>query len=260
MKLMNIKLIEDKLWNILYPRICPVCGEILADRELQRFQKDGGEEVILNPYICKYCYKRIVFVDEPKCMKCGRPLENETREFCENCETRISHFDRGISLMLHDDNSRKIIYGLKYGGIKDNADFLGRETALRLGKTILSWQAEALIPVPVHKKRELQRGFNQALLIADSIEKNLIQIHGISPKVDSEILIRTGKTNPQKELDAEARANNLKHAFQVNGNDQYKRVLLVDDIYTTGATLNECARTLKDAGVETVCFVTMSVV
>ena len=117
-----------------------------------------------------------------------------------------------------------------------------------------SWQPDALIPVPLHKSRMRKRGFNQAALVAERMGERL----GIP--VEEKLLIRVKKTSPQKELNDSARRENLKNAFQLCGNDvKLKRVVLIDDIYTTGSTLDAAAAALLAAGVEKVYFLSICI-
>lgn len=243
---------KDSALQLLFPRVCPVCKDILTDAE----RAEG------NPFLCRYCLKKLQFVSDPVCMKCGAPLPEDAKEYCVNCENRERNYDRGASLLIHDDNARTILYDLKYSGKKENADFLGLEAARDLGPKIIRWQPEVLIPVPLHRKRELERGFNQAALLADKLAENLEALYGFSLPVDGCGLIRQKKTRPQKELSSKERAENVKGKFCLDrtGWPPYQRVLLLDDIFTSGATLNECAGVLKDAGVRKVYFVTMSIV
>ncbi len=117
-----------------------------------------------------------------------------------------------------------------------------------------SWQAEALIPVPIHKSRMRKRGFNQAALVAERMGERL----GIP--VEKDILVRVKKTKAQKNLSDAERRENLKNAFQVSGNElKLKRVVLVDDIYTTGSTLDAGASVLREAGAEKVYFLSICI-
>ena len=235
MKLLN------KALRILYPRACPVCGDII---------KDGA------PYICSLCAPLIDYMNCPRCLKCSRPLEDSGEELCEICRSKKRFFDTGYALMRHDERTKNIVYDLKYRSLKDNAEFIGYQAAGLLGKEILSWRAEAVIPVPLHKKREHERGFNQAQLIA---EKFLEFLPENNMKLDTECLKRPEATRRLKDLKPEEREKNISGAFSLE-DMPYKRVLLVDDILTTGTTLNECARVLKAAGAERVFFLTASVV
>ena len=146
---------------------------------------------------------------------------------------------------------RASIARFKYRGRREYADFYAEELVKRCGELLLSWQPDALVPVPLHKSRMRKRGFNQAELTARKVGKAL----GIP--VEKRLLLRTKKTSPQKELNDVQRRANLKNAFQVSQNDvRLKRVVLVDDIYTTGSTIDAAAAVLLEHGVEGVYFLT----
>lgn len=245
-------LIRDTLIGLMFPVVCPVCGEILTN-------KNRAEH---NEWICRYCFARLQFVKEPYCMKCGAPLKEDGQELCAACESKERFFDRGTALLVHDDFARKMLYDLKYHNKKDNAEFFGKETALRLGAKLSRWAPEAILPVPLHKKREFERGFNQAELLAEKVSKELQEVCGFFLPVDASVLVRQKKTRPQKELDDKDRMRNVQGKFAITAPEilHYRRVLLLDDIYTSGATLNECAKVLKEAGVSEVLFLTMSIV
>lgn len=123
-----------------------------------------------------------------------------------------------------------------------------------LGEIITAWKCEVIIPVPIHARKLRERGFNQAELLAQDMSGML----GIA--MDTGILKRSRYTRPQKELDDNQRIKNLENAFIIDKNVvQYKRVLLVDDIYTTGATIDSCAKALKEKGVEEVFVVCLCI-
>ncbi len=117
-----------------------------------------------------------------------------------------------------------------------------------------SWNPDALVPIPLHKTRKRKRGFNQAQLLAEKLGKRL------EIPVEKGILERTKKTGPQKELNDVQRRANLKNAFQVRQNDvRLKRIVLVDDIYTTGSTIDAAAAVLLEHGAEKVYFLTICI-
>jgi len=157
--------------------------------------------------------------------------------------------------MMHEGAARKIIYDLKFSNKRDNADMLAYEAAKRCFELIRFWNPDVLIPVPLHRKKELARGFNQSFLLAKKLAYYL-EIYDMNIPVDPDILVRCRQTLPMKELSGAQRADNIKNAFAVASDAKavsgrgfkYKTVLLVDDIYTTGATLSECAGVLKEAG------------
>jgi len=157
--------------------------------------------------------------------------------------------------MIHDESAKKLLYDLKYSNIRENAKFLAREFVRKKYKEILSWKADVIIPVPLHKKRYRKRGFNQSELLANELG-NYFKI-----AVDSASLVRCIDTIPQKELDKSKRKKNIENSFKFLDNIvKYKYAILVDDIFTTGTTINECAKVLKKSGVEKVYFITMSIV
>lgn len=133
----------------------------------------------------------------------------------------------------------------KYKGRQEYAEFYGKELARAYQKQLKRWDAEVLVPVPVHKSRYRKRGYNQAALIARSIAEQT----GLF--ADEKLLARTKKTTAQKELSTKERIKNLQGAFQLEKSVvQYKKIILVDDIYTTGSTADACADVLRKGGAE----------
>lgn len=171
-----------------------------------------------------------------------------------DCTGRISYFDQGKSLYLHKDTVAEAIYRFKFKNQREYAKTFAREMALRYGEQLQRWEIEAIIPIPLYKKRRRKRGYNQAELLG----KCLSEETGIP--VEKNVLFRVRETNPQKELDHRKRAWNLQNAFAVSRTwKPPKSVLLLDDIYTTGSTVNKAAKMLKKAGVQKVYFLTISI-
>ncbi len=151
---------------------------------------------------------------------------------------------------------RKAIYAWKYGSVKEMGEVLGNLFLryMEKHKTIFENFGGAVIqPIPLHKRRLLARGFNQAEFLADVLCRSL----GYK-KID--VLARTKSTVPQSELNDEERLENLNYAFQLRGSCELKgkMVILVDDVFTSGATMNECAKLLKSAGAKEVWGVTLA--
>lgn len=240
----------DILFQFFYPMRCPVCDEILPFKIF---------DIPKAPFICASCYKKLSFNNETRCFKCSKPLVNENETFCEDCKNEKRFFDAGFGMLLHDESAKKIIYGLKFGCKKDNAKFIGYEMARLFFKNIYLWNADAIIPVPLHPKKKRKRGFNQADVIANELSSNLL-LFGINIKVDMEFLLRNVNTRPQKNLNAKQRMKNVHGAFTCSTSKKYKSVILIDDIFTSGSTINEAARVLKNAGVQKVYFLTTSIV
>ncbi|MCR4896408.1 MAG: ComF family protein [Lachnospiraceae bacterium] len=226
----------DFALQLLFPRRCPVCDRIVTP---------FGEQ------ICTECIPKLPPLAPPWCMRCGKKLLKE-EPLCEACRKEEPVFVRGRA--VYDYRGAVLpIYRFKYGGRREYADFFGRQTALYLGEYIKGTGAEALIPVPLHKKRFRTRGYNQAYEYAKAISRYT----GIPVRKD--LLKRVKNTVPMKLLSPLQRQNNLKKAFIVPSNEvKLDKVMLVDDIFTTGATVNAAARVLKAAGASEVTFVTLS--
>ncbi len=225
----------NKILDILYPRRCPVCGDII-----------GGS----GRTICPDCIRKLSFVKPPICKKCGKEIEDESAEFCVDCMRHSHAFEYGIALLNYDETARHSMAQIKYNNKREYLDFYGTALAARYGRTIRRMRADALVPVPVHATRRRTRGFNQAEILARVTGKKL----GIP--VLPGMLVRNKKTLPQKDLTAAERLKNLSGAFAVGEIPKgIKSVILVDDIYTTGSTIEACAGALRAAGVERVYFV-----
>lgn len=231
--------IADRIIGILFPRRCPVCGEIVMPK---------------GDLICPPCKGKIKYVYEPSCKKCGKALVVEEEEYCYDCKKKNHTYESGIALFEYDDIMKQSIYSFKYKNKREYADFYVKEFVNAYQTQIANWKAEVLIPVPLHKSRHLYRGFNQAELLAKKIGKD------INLPVDSDILVRSKETFAQKGLNHKERAKNLQEAFQISGKVvQYKKVILIDDIYTTGSTIEACTKVLKLNGVEKVYFLSLCI-
>lgn len=232
-----------KILDLLYPPVCPFCGKILNGAE------KSGERGI-----CFSCSGKLPYVEEPCCMKCGKPLREEEREYCADCARHELAFDQGRSLYLHTALVQRAIYQFKFHNKRYYAEIFAREMASRYGKWIRRWEIEEIVPIPLHPSRKRTRGFNQAELLA----KALGELSGIPAEPNAVRRIR--KTKYQKQLDDAGRRQNLKGAFSVVPGWKPKRcILVVDDIYTTGNTIHRTAEALKKAGVQKVYFLTISI-
>lgn len=223
---------------MVYPRRCAICGEITT--------KKAGT-------ICSRCYKELPFIAEPRCKRCGKSVESMEVEFCFDCSRKEFYYEYGFSLWKYSAKMKKSIAYFKYHNRKEYAAFYGEEFVKQFGDSLLQLEPDALVPVPVHWTRYIERGYNQAEVVAREIGKRL----GI-PVVD-DLLIRRRKTVAQKKLDDKQRARNLEQAFAISGKWQnsskrLKKVVIIDDIYTTGSTINMCAKVLKKHGIEQVYF------
>lgn len=229
----------ETVLDFFYPKECPVCLDRL---------KPGKE------LICPECRKKIRYVSGATCYKCGKPLSDETKEFCRDCAKRELPWIYGISYAEYSSKYiRRMLSEVKYHNGRQLLDWPCLDFAKRIKNEVDALKADALIPIPVHEKRFRERGYNQAAEIAERLSKEW------KIPVDSEYLTRTENTKAQKELSREERMKNLRTAFCVNGAPKkYRRVILVDDIYTTGSTMESCTNVLIKAGIPEVYFVTLA--
>ncbi len=220
---------KEEWIRILYPRRCPICEEIVFPR---------GEK------ICFSCRSKLPYIKEPRCKKCGKQLRIIEQEYCEDCKKRNRSFDAGFALFEYNAVMRESVERFKFKNKREYVDFYAEEVERHLKKLVDMWKAEVLIPVPVHSRKRKIRGFNQAEVLAEAFGKKL----GL--KTDKKVLYRCKNTIPQKDLNEKERIKNLQDAFQMEKNVvQYNRVILVDDIFTSGSTIEACTKVLKNNGI-----------
>ncbi len=223
--------------DVIYPRRCPVCDGVLP------FQ---GE------LICPECERRLIRVKEPRCRKCGKMLKSFTEEYCGDCRAIEHVFNKGLSLYLYNDAMQGAIFRFKYKGRREYADFFSESMAKYLGSEILSLKASTLIPIPLHKSRQKERGFNQAEVLSKRLGERL------NIPVRTDVIYRIRNTRPLKTLSREERRKNLKRAFKIGQNVvKLNNVILVDDIYTSGSTMDEASEVLREAGIRRVYALTL---
>lgn len=230
----------DNILRIIYPSRCPICERII----------DYGKPRL----VCEKCRGEIKYICEPCCKKCGKPLIVREQEYCYDCSRHSHEYTRGLSLWVYNKEIQKSIYNFKYNNKREYASFYVNELLRYHREKIIGWNAQCIIPVPIHKAKMRERGFNQAELLAKELGKQL------ELPVNDKLIIRCKETTPQKQLNSKERKNNLKKAFKISNNDvKLKKVILVDDIYTTGATIDSISAVLKKAGVRDVYFVSISI-
>ncbi|HXG46969.1 MAG TPA: ComF family protein [Methylomirabilota bacterium] len=226
----------------LYPEVCQVCRE-------QRAVPPAG-------YVCAACWQGVRFLRPPLCERCGLPYEGEIEGpfVCANCDGVELAFTRARSAVAARGVVLEIIHRYKYGRElffePFLADLLAREAAPVLAREC--W--DALVPVPLHPLREREREFNQALRLA----RCLSRVTGIP--VWPDVVRRIRPTRTQTQLSRSERAENVRHAFdcEADAAPVGQRLVLVDDVMTTGATTSACARALRAAGAAEVCVWTVA--
>lgn len=189
--------------------------------------------------ICKSCQKEIKWITYDTCIQCGKPLAlNFATHKCPDCVQTKHFFTQGFSCMVYDHFSKKMIHGLKFYNKGYYSKYFAELIFDKLKNQHIKF--DYIIPVPLHKKRRKERGYNQSQLISYYLSKlSLIPIL-------SNVLIRTRDTLPQNQLSLSQRKHNLKNAFKIRKPFLLfnKRILLIDDIYTTGNTVNACSKEL----------------
>jgi len=200
------------------------------------------------------CRKHIHYIEEPRCMRCGKSLDQEEEEYCRDCGREPGYYEQGYSLWAHRGAVSKAVYDFKYKNKRRYGEVFAAEMAAHFAESLSGWGIQEIIPIPLHRSRRRARGYNQAELLAEGLGRIL------DIPVQKQALFRVKKTVPQKSLDNKGRTANMRGAFALSGQYQPKAsVLLVDDIYTTGSTINGAAKMLRKAGAEKVYFLTISI-
>jgi len=225
----KFKLLEAAA-SLLYPSVCTACGGSIRPGD----------------YLCNQCETKAIRILPPFCQKCSEPFEGAiTSAFtCANCAHRTIHFDAAVAAYRGRGIVREIIHVFKYGRQIHLRHLVARWLYAALDDDRLSGlNFDVIVPVPLHPTRQRERGFNQASLLAE-----LLSAQTSSPA--RPFLERIRYTTTQTALDRSERMENLHNAFRLRKNADVRglRVLLIDDVLTTGSTLSECARVLKRAG------------
>ena len=225
-----------KMINTLYPKRCAICDGALLPAETG---------------VCDKCKERIVYIKNPVCLICGRPM-TRNGEKCEECLDQKHVFTAGRTVFSYDFIAESI-YRFKYLNRAEYGEYFGLEMVKAHSGFISQIKPDAIIPVPLHKKRYLKRGYNQAALLAYEISL----LTGIP--VYEDFLKRAKNTVPQKKFNKKQRFINMKKAFIVGENSvKLSKVIVVDDIFTTGSTIDSLSLELKKAGVKDIYFITLT--
>jgi ComF family protein len=228
--------IGSRLVDVILPWHCYHCGQPIAS------EGRGG--------FCASCWRMIHFIKPPYCPCCGEPFQSPialmySPEYrCGACRAQPPPFDHARAIGRYEGPLRQAIHLLKYRGKLRLKQPLLQLTIEHFDTHFPGTAYDAIIPVPLHRARLMQREFNQAAVLARGLAGHL------NIPVLERLLVRVRSTRPQVELSGSERRQNVKHAFAVTNAAalENKQVLVVDDVFTTGATLREVARTLKVAG------------
>ena len=228
----NLALISH-LINILYPSPCPLC--------------EGTADKFIYSPLCPDCWSQIRRYTGPSCRICAMPFSSALSSMCGQCFKHFPPFSKVINFGIYEGALAEAIHQLKFHGIRR----ISKPLASLLSNVSLP-VVDGIVPVPLHIKDLRARGFNQSLLIARKLSR------GLCLPLFMDILIKKKATPPQIGLSAKERISNVKNAFTVQGNVKGQRILLVDDVMTTGATVRECSHALVNAGSREVIVATLA--
>jgi ComF family protein len=228
--------------GLLYPEVCQLCGEARAT------PAEG--------YVCAGCRTKARFIQQPFCQRCGRPFEGDiTTQFeCANCQEMEWHFQSARSAVMARDPVLEVIHRYKYQRALWFEPFLA-DLLIRAAVPVLGQKKPSMIvPVPLHPTKQREREFNQAERLARRLGAAM-QI-----PVNNRLLRRVVPTRTQTQLSRQERLANVRNAFAMRGGQRLngERIVLVDDVLTTGATTSACARVLTAAGAGEVCVWTVA--
>lgn len=222
----------------------------------------GGCRRFSRPIFCERCAPELRAIVEPCCLQCGRVFDPLAlgAEICARCREQPPAFERARACWIYEGPPRLAIHRFKYNRRYAMAPRLAQAMAQTPAARALlwNWQPQFLVPVALHSSRARARGFNQSALLARELGLLCDDVPAL------ELLKRTRRTPPQVGLDLKARRRNVRAAFEVNEalwqteNIAGARILLIDDVFTTGATINECARVLIKAGAGAVAALTVA--
>ncbi|OVE77169.1 hypothetical protein BVX99_03345 [bacterium F16] len=228
----------SKLLNIVFPDMCPLCSE--------RQPEDGKP-------ICSTCFSDLSIIHGRTCTKCGGPLLTEHARCRECTDSPRVWWQSAVSAFCFDGLSREAVHRFKYHGDVSLIPFLSDACISAWNERCPDKTVDCIVPVPLHWLRKLRRGYNQSEMICTEISQALS-----APMIRAVKRVRW--TPPQAQLSKSKRQNNLKNAFLVSNQERIrgKSLLLVDDVMTTGSTLNECSRQLVKAGAAEVNILTIA--
>jgi ComF family protein len=228
------------LLDVLLPPQCVTCDAYVSEPGL----------------LCAECFRQTGFITEPFCVRCGVPFAASALggpdRLCPGCRAEPPAFERARAALRYDTQGRRLILPFKHADRTELAATLAPHMA-RAGVELLH-DADVLVPVPLHRSRLFHRRYNQAALLAQAIRSSG------GPPVAADWLVRRRRTPAQGHLGPVARERNVRGAFAIRAGRSFagKRVVIVDDVLTTGATVEECARVLKRAGAASVSVLTLA--
>ncbi|KPK97074.1 MAG: hypothetical protein AMJ95_10890 [Omnitrophica WOR_2 bacterium SM23_72] len=239
-----LRRVIGNLLDIIYPKTCLACHQRLTDSCI-----DG--------LVCSVCWQKIKRNTPPFCSLCGRSLrkENLHRSLCPECQKMRWHFDRAFSPCAYEGVLKELIHAFKYR----NKDHLGFTLSRLMSDFIKEFRVpvefvDFIIPIPLHRSRLREREFNQAEVLSEHLAREF------QKPLACDWLLRRRATKTQTDLEKDLRLINVRDSFSVRDPQivKGKNILLIDDVFTTGATSSEAAKTLKQAGAQVVFAMTLA--
>ncbi len=260
--------------DAIFPGICAACGRLIKPGskvsrtdpiDTHGLLPETVFRLVMDEYLCPCCIEDFTPLRSPYCSRCGEPFKSRHSgdHLCGDCITRKKHFLSARAFAVYDGAILKLIHAYKYKG----RTRLAKPLAMLLYDTFVrhfsNSDIDTALAVPLHSKRLRKRGFNQALLMIRHLQSILQNTNRTGePKITlgTEALVRSKDTLTQTGLERSRRIKNMKNAFAVKSFKQVagKNVLLVDDVYTTGSTVEECARVLDNAGASGIYVLTLA--
>lgn len=225
--------IKEDILNIVYPRRCAICDKVVAS----------------NKCICKHCEDKPCYIRDVYCLKCGKQISINTDELCSDCKKNSHYFSYGACVFLYDSCMRESLMKFKYSARPEYARYYGREMMRLIYERKIDF--DLIVPVPLHRRRYIKRGYNQAEELAKVLSTQMS-----IPYINA--LKRVRKTLPSKSLTRQERRLNLKNAFKLEYDISGYNILLVDDIYTTGATIDLCSMILRKGDAKSIKFIAVA--
>ena len=230
--------------ELIYPEedICFIC--------------DTYDDSINEEHICLKCKENLRFIGDNKCSICGKPLQADAViKKCYNCRRHPYYFSKAVAALEYEGTIKEVIYKYKYGNKPYIYKALGALLVQAIRESDINTNdIDIIVPVPLHRFKIIKRGFNQSELLANYIS------HAFNIPVSVKNLVRNKMTVRQNNLDRLNRRSNIKGAFKIKKKDDFvgKNIILVDDIFTTGITADECSKELVQAGACDITVVTLA--
>ena len=226
-----------RLIDFILPPVCPMCNNPVDEPHM----------------LCADCFKQLNFITKPYCQKCGHPFEFDIKGdmICASCLKQMPIYNRARSVFVYDEGSKKLILPFKHADRTDLTHIIS-QFLLKDYRDLIS-EADAIVPVPLHITRLFLRHYNQSALLANRLA------HMTHRCYLPNVLKRVRATPSQGHLSAKQRQKNIQNAFRVSKPNliQGQKILLIDDVMTTGATVSECTKILLKSGAERVDILTV---